>query len=178
MHVHNSTSFESLPELSEFKQYEDGKLFLAKLDSFRIASEPNINQAKGLRRQMSIQKYLKVRELEDTKLIANSTHLRNISEFGSSGSLSSIFFPFSEQFDVDGNFDSNMMFKPIRSPMYRAGSMPTIKHSIPVIKPVPYYMISVLINENPSNILRESTTDLKLNGFSVTLEELEEMYQV
>jgi len=71
-----------------------------------------------------------------------------------------------------------MMFKPISSPMLRGGSMPTIKHSIPIIKPIPYYVVSLTINENPSNIIRESTTDLKLNGFSVTLEELEEMYQV
>jgi len=67
-----------------------------------------------------------------------------------------------------------MMFKPISSPMLRGGSMPTIKHSIPIIKPIPYYVVSLTINENPSNIIRESTTDLKLNGFSVTLEELEE----
>ena len=174
----NSNSVESLPELSKYKQYEDERHFRGRLDGFRIASEPNINQAKGLRRQMSIQKYLKVRELEDTKLVAKNKQLRNISEFGSSGSLSSIFFPFSEQFDLDGNFDSSTTFKPIKSPISRGGSFPTIKHSIPVIKPIPYYMISVTLNENPSNLIRQSTTDLKLNGFSVTLEELEEMYQV
>ena len=176
-HLHNS-SVESLPELSEFKQYEDGNHFLAKLDSFRIASEPDINQTKGLRRQMSIQRYLKVRELEEAKMMAHSRKIRNVSEFGSLGSLSSIFSPFSEQFDYDGNLDSNMMFKPIRNPLVRGGSMPTIKHLVPIIKPIPYYVVSLTIDENPSHIIQESTNDLRLNGFSVTLEELEEMYQV
>ena len=45
-------------------------------------------------------------------------------------------------------------------------------------KPIYYSLVSITITENPWNQINDPFADLKLNGFSVTLEELDEMYKV
>lgn len=150
------TSTESLPELTNIKE----KSLFEPFCTQRIASEPNILRilAKDGRRQLSIQKYLAVREASrDT---SRTTSL--LPSDAGSGSINSL-----------EEFSSKRRFQPIEKPA-RSGSIPRI----PLLKPVASRMVTIRIDGNPSEIIRDATSDLKLNGFSVTLEELEEMYQV
>ena len=151
------TSTESLPELTKIQE----RSFFEPFCTQRIASEPSILQilAKDGRRQLSIQKYLAVREASRDTSRTNSL----VPSDTGSGSINSL-----EEF-------SKRRFKPIEKPA-RSGSIPVPR--IPVLKPVASRLVTIRIDGNPSEIIRDATLDLKLNGFSVTLEELEEMYQV
>ena len=62
----------------------------------------------------------------------------------------------------------------------RSGSMPCLKLSfdVPVLKQTPFFLVTVLINDDPLKLIREENPELKLNGFYVTLDELAAMYQV
>ena len=62
----------------------------------------------------------------------------------------------------------------------RSGSMPTIKFTIPVpvVRQSAFYLTTISITADPYSLITDPNPDLQLSGFSVTMEELYEMYQV
>ena len=58
--------------------------------------------------------------------------------------------------------------------------MPTIKFTVPVplVRQPAFYLTTITITTDPYSLITEPNPDLQLGGFSVTMEELYEMYQV
>ena len=58
--------------------------------------------------------------------------------------------------------------------------MPSLKFTIPIplLRQPAFYLTTITVNAPPSSLISDPNPDLKLAGFSVTLEELSEMYQV
>ena len=129
VHDLQSANHKSLPDLGDLTAEEDAQLLRHRLKGARGASEPTLLvRNKSLRRQESIQKYLRVRLNED----------RNS--------------------------------RPRQDPSLLCPSLPWRSGSLPSLH-------SIQITSSPTVLVR-STSNLYLNGFSVTLEELEEMFQV
>ena len=136
VHDLQSANHKSLPDLGDLTAEEDAQLLRHRLKGSRGASEPTLLVAnKSLRRQESIQKYLRVRLNEDR-------HGRPRQDSLCPSSSSSLLRP---------------------SLPWRSGSLPSLH--------------AIQITSSPTVLIR-STSNLFLNGFSVTLEELEEMFQV
>ena len=134
VHDLQSEYHKSLPDLGDLTAEEDAQLLRHRLKGARGASEPTLLVGnKSLRRQESIQKYLRVRLNEDR-------HGRP---------------------RQDSLCPSSSLLRP--SLPWRSGSLPSLH--------------SIQITSSPTVLVR-STSNLYLNGFSVTLEELEEMFQV
>ena len=55
--------------------------------------------------------------------------------------------------------------------------MPSIKMK-DRLRQIPFYLVTITINDDPAMLIRDHNPDLKLNGFTVTLAELTLMYQV
>ena len=134
VHDLQSANHKSLPDLGDLTAEEDAQLLRHRLKGARGASEPTLLVAnKSLKRQESIQKYLRVRLNEDR-------HCRP---------------------RQDSLCPSSSLLRP--SLPWRSGSLPSLH--------------AIQITSSPMVLIR-STSNLYLNGFSVTLEELEEMFQV
>ena len=130
VHDLQSANHKSLPDLGDLTAEEDAQLLRHRLKGARGASEPTLLVGnKSLRRQESIQKYLRVRLNEDRNGRPRQ--------------------------------DPSSLVRPSLS--WRSGSLPSLH--------------SIQITSSPTVLVR-STSNLYLNGFSVTLEELEEMFQV
>ena len=58
--------------------------------------------------------------------------------------------------------------------------MPSLKFTIPIplLRQPPFYLTTINVTAPPASLISDPNPDLKLAGFSVTLEELSEMYQV
>ena len=58
--------------------------------------------------------------------------------------------------------------------------MPSLKFTIPIplLRQPPFYLTTINVTAPPASLISDPNPDLKLAGFSITLEELSEMYQV
>ena len=92
------------------------------------------------------------------------------------GSLSNIM----SECEMGSALNSRLGSLSYESNLKRTGSMPTLKISSPIytLKQTAFYLTTITINDDPFKLIKEKNPDLKLNGFSVTLEELATMFQV
>ena len=98
---------------------------------------------------------------------------RRLKDHVLSGSLSNIF--------CRSSADKSGLLSGSGSPgLGRSGSMPTIKFTIPVpvVRQSAFYLTTISITADPYSLITDPNPDLQLSGFSVTMEELYEMYQV
>ena len=92
------------------------------------------------------------------------------------GSLSNIM----SECEIVGAFNSKVNSLSLETNLKRTGSMPSLKICSPIytLKQTAFYLTTITINDDPFKLIKEKNPDLKLNGFSVTLEELATMFQV
>ena len=81
------------------------------------------------------------------------------------------------QCQVDENLLQRTGSLPLNGQLSRSGSMPSIKMK-DRLRQIPFYLVTITINDDPAMLIRDHNPDLKLNGFTVTLAELTLMYQV